>query len=151
MREKKKKDWEGFVENAKKNEIWIAHQFTKKRLGGKVPGKNLAPREVDEMTMRHFFPPSEHPAPAVSPAEGGFGQEAEVEAWEIDRVLERCSNKLAPGPDQIPYTVWKRIHKENDEIISWLASDLLKWSAHPEILKQTWSILLPTPGKPEYE
>ena len=116
-----------------------------------MPGKDLAPREVDEMTIRDFFPTSEHPAPAVSPTEEGFGQEAEVEDWEIDRALEKRSHKSAPGPDQIPYIVWKKIHKENHKIIPWLMSNLLKWSTYPEILKYSWGILLPKQGKTEYK
>jgi len=38
VKKAKSTHWRTLLENAKKNDVWTAHQFTKKRLGPKVPG-----------------------------------------------------------------------------------------------------------------
>ena len=42
--------------------------------------------------------------------------------WEA---LEKCNSGSAPGLDQVPYRVWKNIHRTNEKVIPRLVNDVL--------------------------
>jgi len=65
-------------------------------------------------------------------------------------VLRKCSKKSAPGPDQVPYRVWKEIHSINQSIIPELVNDRLEWGFYPPILKISTGVILPKPNKQDY-
>jgi len=60
--------WQTFLENAKKNNVWTAHQFTKKRLGVVVSGGHapVSASSLKESIMQHFFPPNPRPVALYS-------------------------------------------------------------------------------------
>jgi len=70
-----------------------------------------------------------------------------VTAGEVSETLEKCSNKSAPGADQVRYRVWKNIHRIEGKIIPKLVEDMLEWAIHPPMLKESTGIILPKPGK----
>ena len=70
---------------------------------------------------------------------------------EIERALARSSLSLAPGPDTIPNSVWKRINKTAPHLFFKLLSLLVSYDFHPPSLKKADSIVLDTPGKPAYD
>src|SRR5437588_12976907 len=53
----KKVHWDDFLANAKKNDVWTAHQFTKQRTPNRVPGgAQITPERTEETIMQHLFP-----------------------------------------------------------------------------------------------
>jgi len=58
-----------------------------------------------------------------------------VTAVEISNVLQKYSKKSAPGPNQVPYRVWKGIHGLNQGIILELVNDMLELVFHLPVLK----------------
>ena len=48
-----------------------------------------------------------------------------VDASEVAQVLRKYSNTSAPGPEQVPYGVWKGIHSVNHHIIPALINHML--------------------------
>src|SRR5207237_7816622 len=60
------------------------------------------------------------------------------------------SNSSAPGPDQIPYGVWKRVHSINPDILILLLNPLILYGFHPLSLKKAKGVVLSKPGKPDY-
>jgi len=74
----------------------------------------------------------------------------EVDATEVSLALQKCSNNSAPGQDQVPYGVWKRIHTVNHHVIPKLIYHLLSLSIHPPSLNDSLGILLPKPAKGDY-
>src|SRR5205807_7124994 len=64
--------------------------------------------------------------------------------------LAKCSNLSGPGPDQIPYSVWKNVHRISGPLIAALLDPLLRWGIHPTTLKKSLGIVLPKPGKKDY-
>jgi len=62
-----------FLENVKKNDVWTAHQFTKKRLGSTVPGGHNYPSaaSLNLAIMQHFFPESPNPVDMEPPSVTG--------------------------------------------------------------------------------
>jgi len=69
----------------------------------------------------------------------------------LGQALRKCSNISAPGPDQVPYGVWKGINSVNRNIIPALVNHLLRWPIHPPSLKDSVGILLPKPAKGDYD
>ena len=131
--------------------MWTAHQFTKVRYPTRVPGGHSnIPEETSQLIMQHFFPENPEPVSTRPPAWQHLTDDERVTMEEVSGALEKCSNKSAPGPDQVPYGVWKNIHRLNGEIIPLLAGDLLRWGIHPPSLKGSLGIILPKPNKKDY-
>jgi len=100
--------------------------------------------------MSHFFPRNDDPISQPTPERLDLGEEGRVTAMEISDVLLRCSKKSAPGPDQVPYGVWKGIYGINQDIIPELVNDMLEWGFHPPILKMSTGVILSKPNKQDY-
>src|SRR5437588_1944487 len=71
-------------------------------------------------------------------------------ALEVGMALAKCSNLSAQGPDQIPYSVWKNVHRISGPLIASLLEPLLRWGIHPTTFKKSLGIVLPKPGKKDY-
>jgi len=147
----KRKHWNNFLASATKNDVWTAHQFTKQRQPVRIPGgHNHSPDQTSQKIMEHFFPPSKDPISPPLPFRKELADSDRVTTGEVSETLEKCSNKSAPGPDQVPYGVWKNIHRMEGKIIPKLAEDMLEWGIHPPMLKESTGIILPKPGKKDY-
>jgi len=147
----KRKHWNEFLANAKKNDVWTAHQFTKQREPVKIPGgHNDSPDQTSQKIMEYFFPPSHDPIPLKLFQRKKLEEDSRVTPGEVSEALKKCSNRSAPGPDQVPYGVWKNIHRIEEGIIPKLVEDMLEWGIHPPMLKESIGIILPKPGKKDY-
>ena len=69
---------------------------------------------------------------------------------EIVYALSTSSNTSAPGPDQIPYRIWKEVNKANPSVLLALLGPLLKYGFHRASLKEANGIILSKPGQPDY-
>jgi len=147
----KRKHWNNFLASATKNDVWTAHQFTKQRQPVRIlGGYNDSPDETSQKIMEHYFPPSEDPISPRLPLRKELADSDCVTAGEVSETLEKYSNKSAPGPDQVPYGVWKNIHRMEGKIIPKLAEAMLEWGIHPPMLKESTGIILPKPRKKDY-
>jgi len=147
----KRKHGNNFLARATKNDMWTADQFTKQRQPVRIQGgHNDSPDQTSQKIIEHFFPLSDDP---ISPRPL-LGKELEdsdrVTAGEVSETLEKCGNTSAPGPDQVPYRVWKNIDRMEWKIIPKLPEDMLEWGIHPPMLKESTGIILPKPGKKDY-
>jgi len=101
-----KAHWDDFLANAKKNDLWTAHQFTQQRVLSKIPGgKGRMPEEIEEKMMSHFFPRNKDRISQPTLEKHNLGKRERVTAVELSEVLWKYSRKSAPGPDQVPYGV----------------------------------------------
>ena len=127
--------------------------MTQKRLGTLVPGGTEYPSasHLNDAIMQHFFPPNSNPVDTSLPEYVELEDTERVDTMEVTMALRKCSNTLAPGPDQVPYGVWKGIHRTEPEVIPTLLNDLFRWSMHPPALKDALGILLPKPAKEDYD
>ena len=66
-------------------------------------------------------------------------------------MLEKSSPWSASGPDTIPYSVWKQLHRLYPDIIPALIDPLVQREYHPATLKRAEGIVLDEPGKPSYD
>ena len=65
--------------------------------------------------------------------------------------MSRSSPSSAPGPDTIPYSVWKNVHREIPTLLPALLSPLVERGYHPSSLKGAEGVVLDKPGKASYD
>jgi len=70
---------------------------------------------------------------------------------EITLALSNSSPSSAPGPNGVPYSVWKRVNLINPTIIIALLSPLVAFGYHPLSLKTPNRVVLDKPGKACYD
>ena len=78
--------------------------------------------------MQHFFLPNPNPVVTTMPEYVEL-QDSDLQVVvtiEVTMALRKCSNTSAPGPDQVPYGVWKGIHRTDPEVIPTLLNDLFR-------------------------
>src|SRR6266566_1289607 len=143
------KHWNNFVKNASPKELWSINRLSKPKEADSLPSfPNVKSAvELNTALISHFFPPLHNPAP---PEPHLFDSTPPITAEEITKALSKCSNLSTPGPDQIPYGTWKRIHSINPQVISALLTPLLERGHHRLSLKAANGIVLPKPSKPSY-
>lgn len=141
--------WNSFIASSDTKDLWAVARLRKPKQQDRLPSFPNAknPTELNQALISHFFPPRPatlpppcHKDPACPP----------ISIAEVSKALAKSSNKSTPGPDQIPYGVWKRIHSINPSIIPQLLTPLAQHGVHPDSLKNANGIVLPKPNKPSY-
>jgi len=103
---------------------------------------------INKALLDHFFPPKDplpgwgrlRKSPSASP----------LTKKEIKLALSKSSRSSAPGPDGIPYSVWKKVNLVNPTILLHLLSPLVDFGYHPPSLKTANGVVLDQPGKASY-
>ena len=130
--------------------MWRAKATNVGRVNPRIPSFPEAPtpEDVREEMIEGFFPLVPPIPPRLSHLpDPGY---TSVDPSEVSTALSKCSNKSAPGPDHIPYGVWKYVHRASGSLIPALLDPLLRWGVHPTTLKKSLGIVLPKPGKKNY-
>ena len=152
LKQAKSAHWRTFLKKAKQNDVWTAHQFTHKKPGTLIPGGTEYPSacHLNNAIMQYFFPLNSNSVNTSLPEYVELQYTELVDTMEVTIALRKCSNTSAPGLDQVPYRVWKGIHRIHPIVISTLLNDLFRWSIHLSILKDALGILLPKLAKEDY-
>jgi len=147
----KKTHWSDFLSSATPRSLWTAKRFAFGRTPQRFPDLPGAsdPAEVAETLLDHLFPPKPPPPPLLHLAR--YEDYTPLTSEEISRALSESSNTSAPGPDHIPYSVWKSVHRLKPSLLSSLLDPLLAHGFHPPSLKKALGIVLDKPGKPSYD
>jgi len=147
----KNKQWSSFLLAATPQSLCTAKRFPCGHAQPRFPSLPRAetPRQMNNVLLDHFFPPKEpfSPPPRLRPHRSGFPLTTD----EIAAALSQCSTTSAPGPDGIPYSVWKQINKINPAILVHILAPLVLLGYHPASLKSSNGVVLDKPGKPSYE
>jgi len=140
-----------FLSSATPRSIWTAKRFAFGRPPQRFPDLPGAshPAEVAETLLNHFFP-SKPPPPPLLPLTR-YEDYTPLTSEVISRTLSKSSNTSAPGPDHIPYSVWKAIHRIKSSLLPSLLDPLLAHGFHPPSLKKALGIVLDNIGKPSYD
>jgi len=99
--------------------------------------------------LNHLFPPRK-PLPSRgrltnNPSATPLTKE------EIRLALSKSSSFSAPGPNGVPYSIWKKVNHINPSIILELLYPLVVFGYHPPSLKTANGVVLDKPGKASYD
>src|SRR5207302_266411 len=107
------------------------------------------PEKINSALLGHFFPSS--PSSSLPSILRPHSSCPPLLPSEITTVLRKCSPSSAPGPDSIPYSVWKVVHLTAPHLLTDLLGPPLKFGYHPALLKKANGVVLDKPGKPSYD
>jgi len=140
-----------FLSSATPRSLWTAKRFAFGRPPQRFPDLCGAsdPAEVAETLLDHFFPSK--PPPHLLLCLTCYEDYTPLTSEEVSRALSKSSNTSAPGPDHIPYSVWKSVHRIKPHLLPSLLDPLLVHGFHPPSLKKGLGIVLDKPGKPSYD
>ena len=143
--------WAHFLAKTSPNNIWRAKQLVAPRKTPRFSSLPDAsgPVAINKALLDHFFPPKD-----PLPTRGGLKRNpsaAPLMAEEIKLALSRSSPSSAPGPDGVPYSVWKKVNLVSPTIILELLSPLVAFGYHPPSLKTANGVVLDKPGKASYD
>ena len=143
--------WSNFLARTTLQNIWTAKQYVAPRKTPRFPSLPGAdsPAAINDALLKHFFCPK--PPPPARGRSSPHSSATPLSQEEIKLALSRCSASLAPGPDGIPYRVWKRVKAINPAILLGLFSPLVTLGYHPPCLKHANRVVLDKPGKPSYD
>jgi len=130
--------------------VWDARKIAAGRTPDRFPTleNTSSPTEINNTLLQHFFPPRPSPPPPlIFPA---FKNVPPISPAEVSSALRKSSNTSAPGPSGIPYSIWKQVHKANEQLLPALFTPLLTHGYHPLAMKKANGIVLDKPGKPDY-
>jgi len=143
--------WADFLAKTSPHHIWTAKQLVAPRKTPRFPSLPDAsnPVAINSALLDHFFPPKE-PLPnrghlKRNPAATPLTEE------EIKLALSKSSPSTAPGPDGIPYPVWKKVNLIHPTILLDLLSPLVDFGYHPPSVKTANGVVLDNPGKASYD
>jgi len=104
---------------------------------------------VAETLLDYFFPSKPQPPPLLRLTR--HEDYTPLTSEEISRALSKSSNTSAPGPNHIPYSVWKSVHRIKLSILPSLLDPLLAHGFHPPSITKALGIVLDKPGNPSYD
>jgi len=143
--------WADCLSKTSPDNIWTAKQQVAQRKTPRFPSLPDAtdPVAINDSLLHHFFPPKD-PLPSrgrltKNPSASPLTKE------EIRLALSKSSHSSAPGPDGIPYPVWKKVNLINPSIILELLSPLVSFGYHPPSFKNANGVVLDKPGKASYD
>ena len=143
--------WSSFLAKTSTQNIWTAKQYVAPRKTPRfptLPGADT-PTSINSVLLQHFFPPKPPP-----PARGRLSRHKSATPLspdEIRQALSKCSPTWAPGPDGIPYRVWKRVNSIKPAVLIDMLSPLVTFGYNSPCLKHANRVILDKPGKPSYD
>ena len=143
--------WADFLAKTSPDNIWTAKQLVAPRKTPRLPSLPEAsgPVAFNNALLDHFFSPKD-----PLPSRGRLRQNPSTTPLtkdEIKLALPKSSPSSAPGPDGIPYSVWKRVNLVHPAILLELLSPLVAFGYHPPSLKTANGVVLDKPGKASYD
>jgi len=114
--------WADFLAKTSPNNIWTAKQLVALRKTPRFPSLPDAsgPVAINKALLDHFFPPKD-----PLPGRGRLRKNPSATPLTIEEIklaLSKSSPSSAPGPDGVPYSVWKKVNLINPTIILELLS-----------------------------
>jgi len=139
-----------FLAKASRNNIWTVKHLVPPRKTPRFPSLPDAssPVWINKALLDHFFLPKD-----PLPTRGRLNKNPSatpLTSEEIKLAVSKSSPSSAPGPDGVPYSVWKKLNLVNPAIILELLSPLVAFGYHPPSLKTANGVVLHKPGKASY-
>ena len=144
--------WAEYLSSLSPSSLWEVKKLACGRQQPRFPSfpDRDTPEGINSALLDHFFPAPPLPTLAdvnLSP----FVDYFPVSQEEIAAALAKSSSSAAPGPDNISYDIWKRVHKSCPALLTSLIGPLLQYGHHPSSLKKANGVVLDKPGKASYD
>ena len=149
--------WRQFLDEAGEGKLWKAATYMKPREAwGCIPALRVGSEELTENKdkaqafLDAFFPAMNTPDPSPPAA-----SEAEL-PWhpitepEIERSLKTAKGTTAPGEDDLPMLIWKKIWGHLKSFIVSIFTASVELGHHPRQWRSAKIVVLRKPGKPDY-
>jgi len=151
MASAKKAHWSDFLASATPRSLWTAKRFAFGHPPQRFPDLPGAsdPAKAAETLLDHFIPSKPPPPPVLCLTH--YEDYTPLTSEGISRALSKSSNTSAPGPEHIPYSVWKSVHRIKPSLLPSLMDPLLAHGFQPPSLKIALDIVLDKSGKPSYD
>ena len=148
----KSSHWKSLLASATPRSIWAVKMMAV----GRSPPRFLTtlpdastPTQMNDALLGHFFlPRPSRPLPSILRP---YEDYMELSPEEVSMALTSCSPSAAPGPDTIPYSVWKAVYRITPSVLTSLLAPLLRFGHHPSSLTKANGVGLDKPGKPSYD
>src|SRR5205807_7735155 len=143
--------WSLLPSRATPQSLWTAKKLALGKSPPRFPNIPNAdiPAKINSALLDHFFPSSpSSPLPTILRPHLNCPP---LLPSEITTVLRKCSPSSAPGPDSIPYSVWKVVHLTAPRLLTDLLNPPLRFGYHLASLKRANGVVLDKPGKPSYD
>ena len=142
--------WTDFLAKTSPNNIWMAQQLVALRKTPRFPSLPDAsgPVAINKALLAYFFPPKD-----TLPSRGRLKKNplaAPLISEEIKLAHSKSSPSSAPGPDGVPYSVWKKVNLVNTTMMLELLSPLVAFGYHHPSPKTINGVVLDKPGKSSY-
>jgi len=140
--------WKSFLGEATPRTIWTGKKFAVGRGRPRFPNlpDSPSPEPVNNALLTHFF--QQKPLPIVPSILRPHKGCDHLFPREISAGLRKCCSCSRPGPDTIPYSVWKRVDLTTPRLLPDLLGTVLKSDYHSVFMNKGNSIVLDKPGKP---
>ena len=147
----KSSHWKSLLASATPRSIWAVKKMA---VGRSLPRFPTLPNastltQMNDSLLGHFFPTC--PSGTLSYILRPYGDYMELSPEKVSAALATCSPSLAPGPDTIPYSVWKAVHRIAPPVLTSLPPPLLCFGHHPSSIKKANGVVLDKPGKSSYD
>ncbi|CAG8891920.1 unnamed protein product [Penicillium nalgiovense] len=153
----KSSHWKQFLDEAGEGKPWKAATYMKPReTWGCVPalrvGSDDCTQNEDKARafMDAFFPAMNTPEISPPTATETELQWHPITELEIERSLKAAKGNTAPGEDNLPMLVWKKLWKYLKVFIVSIFTVCIELGHHPRQWRSAKIIVLRKPGKPDY-
>ena len=140
-----------FLAKTTPHNIWTEKNFVAPRKTPRfpeLPGANSLV-EINDAILNHFFPPKPELAPRSHLHRNPSA--APLPKAEVAAALAKSPLSSAPGPNGLPYSVWKKVKTIDPNLLLDLLAPLVTFGYHPTCLKHANGVDLDKPGKPSYD
>ncbi|GAA3296697.1 hypothetical protein GCM10020218_080510 [Dactylosporangium vinaceum] len=149
--------WKQFLDEAGEGKLWKAATYMKPReTWGCIPVLRVGSEELAQNEdkakafLDAFFPAMNTPDPSPAPAPQSELPWHPITEVEIERSLKAAKGTTAPGEDNLPMLVWKKLWTHLKTIITNVFKACVELTYHPKQWRNAKIIVLRKPGKPDY-
>ena len=149
--------WRQFLDEAGEGKLWKAATYMKPREAwGCIPALRVGSEELTENKdkaqafLEAFFPAMNTPDPSPPAALETELPWHPITELEIERSLKTAKGTTAPGEDNLPMLIWKKIWGHLKSFIVSIFTACVELGHHPRQWRNAKIVVLRKPGKPDY-
>ena len=144
-------NWKSLLASATLRSIWTIKKLYLGKLASHFPSlpDETTYTQIQAALLNLLFPPQ--PPRSLPSILRLLADCTSLTPEEISTALSKCSPFSAPGPDTIPYSVWKALYRIAPDILHSLLGPLRLFGHNLSRMKMANEVILDKPGKPSYD